>query len=429
METINNTQSRLNLRIFTVKDIEAFVKNRRILIYGAGRKGIGFCRSLERNGFKVYGFIDKSPLIAEKGIMQKPCFSAADYFSNIHKKENDYIFTAAVTHRSSKELNNICHEAGLENEHDFIDANIISPLYPSVDISGVCNLKCIACPRGDTLHSLHKGGFMSAAVYQKILNKLLQEIPFLSSIELFIWGEPLLNPHLPEILEINNKFGVDSSLSTNLNYSKNLEASVKAGFSNMLIACSGYGKENYEVTHTGADWNVFYNNLLLLSEYIKKYNSPLVPVIFYFVTKKNIAEYKDIYELCKKLKFRLFISPYLLFADYILDYAEGNEICPAAKKASDLMLVHPNKWLELMRKEQNKRCFNYRAFPNIGWDGAVYACCNISRGGGGGLHRTIWTYLWMNLLSAEIIRLYARIVLNILYTGMNTVYSRNMRLS
>jgi MoaA/NifB/PqqE/SkfB family radical SAM enzyme len=100
---------------------------------------------------------------------------------------------------------------------------------------------------------------MNAEIYKQVLKKLLMEIPFLSSIELFIWGEPLLNPQLPKILKINNEFGVDSSLSTNLNYVKHLEDAVEAGFSNMLIACSGYGKNNYEITHAGGDWDVFYN--------------------------------------------------------------------------------------------------------------------------------------------------------------------------
>ncbi|MDR2098046.1 MAG: hypothetical protein LBP37_05960, partial [Spirochaetaceae bacterium] len=342
-----NAQSRLDLRFLGVKDVEALVNNRRIFIYGAGRKGIGFCRSLERNGFNVHGFIDKSPLAVNKGVMRKTCFDTNYYFKNVYKQGSDYIFTASVTHRNAKSLNDTCRNFGLKNEQDFMDSNIISPLYPSVDISGVCNLKCIACPRSDTLRPLPKGGFMNAEIYKQVLKKLLMEIPFLSSIELFIWGEPLLNPQLPEILKINNEFGVDSSLSTNLNYVKHLEDAVEAGFSNMLIACSGYGKKNYEITHAGGDWDVLYNNLLLLAEYIKKHNSPLVPVLFYFVTKNNISEYKDMYELCKKLGFRLFISPYLVFADYMMDYAEKREICPSAKMASDLMLVHPNEWLKM----------------------------------------------------------------------------------
>lgn len=388
-QTLVNAQSRLDLHFFSVNDVAALVKSRRIFIYGAGRKGIGFCRSLERNGFNVHGFIDKSSLTEKNGVMGKPCLNPHYYFTNIYKRENDYIFTASVTHRNAKSLNDACCGFGLKDERDFIDANRISPLYPSVDISGVCNLKCLACPRSDAIRPLPKGGFMSAEVYKQILKKLLKEIPFLSSVELFIWGEPLLNPQLPDILEINNKFGVDSSISTNLNYAKYLEDAVKAGFSNMLIACSGYGRENYEITHAGSNWDVFHNNILLLAEYIKKYNSPLVPVIFYFVTKNNIHEYKYMYELCKKLGFRLFISPYLVFADYILDYAEGREICPSAKKASDLMLMHPNEWLKIMKEEHNKRCLDSRAFPNIGWDLSVYACCNIVRGGGGATFRKL----------------------------------------
>ena len=70
---------------------------------------------------------------------------------------------------------------------------------------------------------------MSADDYAAVLKKLQAEISFLNSVYLYLWGEPLLCPDLPEIIRITGEYGIATEISTNLIVKKEiLERVVKA---------------------------------------------------------------------------------------------------------------------------------------------------------------------------------------------------------
>jgi MoaA/NifB/PqqE/SkfB family radical SAM enzyme len=259
-----------------------------------------------------------------------------------------------------------------------MDIKDLSPFFPSVDVSGICNLKCIACPRGDSMR-IKNGGFMNSVQYQMVIKKLLKEIPFLTNIDLYMFGEPLLNPELPEIIKIGNALGISSGISTNLNYSKNLEAVVRAGPAHIKISCSGYGKQNYEITHTGAKWETFYQNILSLSKFKENLGVETLITVLFHVNKKNVSEYKDIYNLCKNLGFGLQAILSYIFPDYMMDYLENKELCKEVLASKDLMIIGIDDLLKDREKEKTMRCNISRSFPNIGWDMSVMTCCNYSK--------------------------------------------------
>ena len=70
---------------------------------------------------------------------------------------------------------------------------------------------------------------------------------------MYIWGEPLLNPELPEIIKINKNLGIASGISSNLNAGKHLEDVIKASPAQIRVSVSGYGEKYYEITHKGDD--------------------------------------------------------------------------------------------------------------------------------------------------------------------------------
>jgi MoaA/NifB/PqqE/SkfB family radical SAM enzyme len=279
----------------------------------------------------------------------------------------------ATGQRLEKLANQELANAGFTFKRDFEYARTISPLIATVEVSGLCNLRCIACPQGSG-HSLPKGGFMTAENYKKVLDKMVKEIPFLWMIELFMWGEPLLNPELPEIIRISNEKGVGVNFSTNLNYGKNIEEVVKAGPMDMRIAVSGYGPEHYEITHTGAKWEDFYQNLLRLREYMTKYDSNIAAQVWYHVNKLNAAEYKDMQKLCKELGFELGWIASMVFPPFMMDYIEKKPLSPEVRKAMDLMPVGPDEMLLALKKEHDKPCYIRLGVPTINWDMSVLTC-------------------------------------------------------
>jgi hypothetical protein len=389
--TVKNQQHLLNFKSFTAEDVKTLVNKRKIYVWGAGRGGIGFSRALERNGLKVEAFLDRSPILAGTTINGKPVLSPEKiippppritdtYRNGIQTKEANFIFTAATaSDKTNNEMIACCMDAGLEKYKDFMNCKEISLYYPSVEISGVCNLRCIACPRSDRRQQLEHGGFMRAADYEPVIKKLVYEIPFLTYVDLFLWGEALLNPDVWDIIEINDKYNVESGISTNLNLKKQIiEKLVQTSLHTLTISASGYGEKNYEITHTGGKWKIFYDNLLLLRKSIDDYKSSLIPIVYYHVNKKNISEYKDMYNLCKTLSFKLITTISLPFSDYAFDFVNNN-LNEEAKQTIDMTIVDFNEIIAEARNEHEKRCVMARAFPSINWDMSVFCCSNYSR--------------------------------------------------
>lgn len=363
--------------VYTANDASNLFDNRNIYIWGAGQKGRGFKLALERNGFPIKAFLDSSPQLIGTEYQGIPTLSPEVILNNPKIHKESFILIASVD-RKNKEMFALCENAGMQKNRDFINIQELSPFYPTIEISGVCNLKCISCPRGNSINPLSKGGFMSAADYSRIINKLINEIPFLYLVDLYVWGEPLLNPELPEIIKINNSLGIASGISSNLNLGKNLENVVKASPAQIRVSISGYGEKNYETSHKGGHWVNLYNNLLLLSEYIEKYQTKTIVEVYFHVNKKNIAEYKDIKNLCSKLGYRDHYSISMIFPDYAMDYIEGKNLCIEAEKAKDLMIVGIDQMIENAREERHKDCLLKRVVPVINWDLSVLPCCNYT---------------------------------------------------
>jgi hypothetical protein len=172
----------------------------------------------------------------------------------------------------------VCSEAGLAHKKHYLRMWELAPLSPSIEISGVCNLRCIACPRGE------RGGgggtdatcdFMDFADYQNVPQKLLREIPWLFSVDLYVWSGPLPRPDIAEIIRHNNRGGI----SINLNHGK------------YRVSTSGFGPKNYEITRAGGSWDALYKNLLDAKSYIKTHDSKIIITILYHTNKNNLSEF------------------------------------------------------------------------------------------------------------------------------------------
>ena len=109
---------------------------------------------------------------------------------------------------------------------------------------------------------------MSLKDYKSVVHKLIEEIPFLYLVDLYIWGEPILNKELPDIIRLNNELGLSTGISTNLNDIRNMPASLDAEPALVRVSLSGMSAETYEITHTRGKWSkvekiyVLFRNLL-----------------------------------------------------------------------------------------------------------------------------------------------------------------------
>jgi len=379
VESESGIQSACNAdyHVYSANDAGDLFKGRDLYIWGAGQKGRGFSLALERNGFRVKAFLDSSPLLAGTAYMEIPILNPYEVLNASNVSKTSFILVASVD-KKNKEIFGQCQKSGLLKGRDFINIQQLAPFYPTVEVSGVCNLRCISCPRGSSSRLQEQAGFMSSREYSKVIRKLIDEIPFLYLVDLYMWGDPLLNPELPEIIRVNKELGIASGISTNLNYAEHLEDIVKTAPAQIRVSVSGYGAQNYEVTHTGGKWEKLYNNLILLSELIKKYEAKTIVEIYYHVYNNNHDEARQMQEYCLDQGFRFHPVLSMLFPDFVLDYCEGIELSSEASKAEELMLIRLDKLIKNATKDSRKKCLLNRVIPIINWDMSVMPCCNYS---------------------------------------------------
>jgi wyosine [tRNA(Phe)-imidazoG37] synthetase (radical SAM superfamily) len=356
--------------MISVEELSQLCLNKKVFIWGGMIVGQGVCRSLERNGIRVESFIDKSLSLQGRKALGYSILKPDDVFAHVHAGQGIIITGSG---HNSPEIASLCEQEGFQKGKDYILCEDLNDIDPSVDIAGMCNLKCISCPRGNEKQQ-PPAGFMSASTYKKVLTKLINEIPLLGSIQLYAWGEPLLNPELPEIIAITREAKVLSAISSNLNYAKNLEAVIAARPDWFKVSCSGWA-DNYEMTHTGGKWKVFLSNLHKLANLRDTLHPEMQIILNYHLYKHNTGEdYHRIEALCKDLSL-IFIPnhAYLYPLDSVMDFVDGKELSPQAKETIPMLLMTLEEGIARTRERASLPCPEERCLP-INWDCRVREC-------------------------------------------------------
>ncbi len=355
---------------YTLKTFTDLVKDKKLYLYGAGKRGKMWHRCLAHRGFKISGFID----IKEAG----DNIFRPDFFKNLPSLENIFVCISTID-MHVKDISARLEEYGFKRDVNYISASQLCDAYPTIEVSGACNLHCPSCNLGSLLNG-RKAGLMSLAKYSQILDKMTREISILPFVSLFLWGDPLLNPELPEIISKSKEHGVSVDVSTNLNYDKHLERVIAASPAFLAIPCSGIGA-NYELTHAGAKWEVFEKNLYLVREYIDKYNADTSVQVSFHLYKHNLGkDYDYIRDLVHKLGFNFKPVIANLFPERIFEaVAYGKEIPENMRQISEKMLYSIEEQKNYSRQSKSKNLCS-KVFPTIRWDGSVVACYNMEGG-------------------------------------------------
>ncbi|HON09633.1 MAG TPA: radical SAM protein [Chitinispirillaceae bacterium] len=363
----------LRISMITAEALKEKIAGRDVYLWGASIVGFGIARALERNGIKPAGFIDKSRRLKGKSSLGCPVFLPEEILGD-KESAGKPIFIVITSGHYEHEIAESCIKAGLEQGKDFISAREISPLDPSVDISGICNLHCISCPRGN-LPGQPKAGLMSSATYLKVLEKLLRELPFTGNIQLYTWGEPFLNPEIAQIIRMTVDRRVLCAISTNLNVRTDFSEAIKARPDWIKISVSGYGPENYERTHTGGKWPVLLENMQKLRDLKEKFNPEMYVEVNYHIYKHNTGEeLTRMRDLTESLGF--IFRPnyaYLYSLDNIMMYREGGELSPEAKRTLEMLLLPLDEGIRKAEMQKHLPCAEERCFP-INWNLNVRFC-------------------------------------------------------
>jgi radical SAM protein with 4Fe4S-binding SPASM domain len=117
-----------------------------------------------------------------------------------------------------------------------------------IEPTNFCNLKCPGCPAGGFGLKREKR-HMKLEEFKLIIDDMENYLLF---IVLWDWGEPLLNPDLPEMVRYAHRRDIKTVTSTNCNCNNfhnesYMERLLKSGLSTLILAVDSANQESYEI--------------------------------------------------------------------------------------------------------------------------------------------------------------------------------------
>jgi hypothetical protein len=347
-------------------DLKNIINNRLVYIWGSGSIGKRVLTSLKKSGVAPVGFIDGRASAVSATESSLPVANPSSIIDN----PDTFIIIANLKVKDYAEQ--VCRDHGRMKMKDYITHYQIERPEAAVDIAGICNLTCPSCPRGN-MESLIPDGLMTLETYKKVINKLSRDIPHLTNIELFTWGEPLLNPDIASIIETTEQT-TPCTVSTNLMAIDYLDSVVQANPSQLTITINGFDAQ-YEQNMKGASWKRLLEHLQALSSLRKKQNPANVVTLHCFSYENNPNARTGMTDLAKRLGFSIafgthYVNPY---ENYLL-ISNKKDLSPAASTALINTAWDFDAMLKKAAQERDRPCLCQRIFPIINWNLSVSLC-------------------------------------------------------
>lgn len=243
------------------------------------------------------------------------------------------------------------------------------PLHMQFELTNYCNLTCPVCPTG--IGSLtRKSQFMSVELFDRAME---QVGPYLLTASLWAWGEPLLHPHLKDILKSARKHPVATFLSTNgqnLNHNKVLDAISEEPPTHLIVALDGLTDQTNSVFRQGAKLENALDGVKKLAE-LKKLRNSHFPILHmrFIVMKHNQHQVEQLEEFARDHQFDFLTVRTLSIIDTDMPDVCHRELIP---DETDYRAYH---YTSDARVEKNDFiCMEPFWFPSIFADGTVVSC-------------------------------------------------------
>lgn len=329
-------------------------EGRRILVYGAGSQGRGVIHALRERGIEPAGFIDRNPALQGRSLAGLPVL-APTALTESNSAETFFIIIAAFFFES--EISGFLEEHGFIRNISYVTYSNLKPRDYAVEVSGICNLHCISCPRGGRRTSNRSTRMMSLDTFKGVITKIRQEDPFVGNVQLYQWGEPTLNKDLPGMIRYARENGILCAISSNLNHSADFSELIDSNPECLRISVSGTG-DDYAITHTGGDWRIFASNVERIANLRRDINPEMKVELYYHRYKHSLgAQQEQVKEMCRRFDFEFHPVPaYLISLDDVMGYCEGKPLPDTAQSARELLLVDIDEGLIRAKAQANLDC-------------------------------------------------------------------------
>lgn len=359
------------LQGFSIGEIQALIAGRNIYIWGTDQLGQDTLTSLRAAGLRPLAFLHTSSAIVGRKVYGLPTLEAKQILAERNSVSPPFIVIATVNFLAEAER--ICHDAGYLKGLDYLTYYAIQRPQAIVEPASSCQLRCLACPQHN-VPNLRSPAMMSLDTFRQVLSKLQQEIPLLSHVELSGWGEPLLNPELPQIIKHCESL-IPCTVATNLVKSSILPNVLAAEPSRLVITAFGFG-DSYERLMPGSSWQVFTRNLELLKRLVAESQPRTRITLMYFRPKDDPPENTEHWQsLLHGSNIRLAVeSPYPMPYESILHRHEPGETGIKSREAIDILPWDLDQALNLSALDADQACLSQRIFPVINADLSVSLC-------------------------------------------------------
>jgi MoaA/NifB/PqqE/SkfB family radical SAM enzyme len=179
------------------------------------------------------------------------------------------------------------------------------PLHMQFELTNFCNLRCPVCPTGLGVVN-RRPHVMDVGLFQRVVDEVG---PYLLTLSLWGWGEPLLHPQLSEILKAIRNYPIATLLSTNgqnLDGDRVIEALINYPPTYLIVAIDGLTDETNAQFRVGAKLAPVLNGVQRLAE-IKKKRALELPILHMrsIVMKHNQHELPHLFDFAKEHGFDL----------------------------------------------------------------------------------------------------------------------------
>ncbi len=241
------------------------------------------------------------------------------------------------------------------------------PLHMQVELTSYCNLRCPVCPVGT--EELERP---AQAIEVDLVERVMQEVgPYLLTVSLWGWGEPLLHKKLDRILEITARYPMARLLSTN---GQNLpEPRVQEALrahppTYLIVALDGLCDETNSVYRRGARIEPILEGVRQLAEW-KRREGARLPILHcrFMAMRHNEHELPDLLPFAERAGFEMVSIRTLGIIDSRYDYQSW--MTPAVEP------LRAYEYRDGRRVRRNDFVCQYAfSFPTLLADGRLVAC-------------------------------------------------------
>jgi radical SAM protein with 4Fe4S-binding SPASM domain len=251
------------------------------------------------------------------------------------------------------------------------------PKMITIEPTNHCNLKCPLCPTGEGDTSVEYGLF-KLGKYKKVVDGFSK---WAQTIQLFSWGEPILNKSFIEMIRYasQNPHNIRSVTSVNLNAvtDEQIKGLVTTNLDKLHISIDGVTQDVYEKFRVGGNLETVITNLKKLVAAKKLYKSNTEVIWDFIVMKQNEHQVSEAKEMASSLGVP--INIYNVRTHLKEDYL--NPVDKMIDKYKKWLPNNPKYNSYNMQTKTRKKSIQFCKKPweetMVNWNGDVFPCSCI----------------------------------------------------